>query len=107
MEEAIGAKIDDYLIKPLNPSQILLSVKRSWITNAWSSRKPTRGTSRISEDQPGFIDDLNHEKWVEIYKKLVFWNCKWIRPTIRIWRKCLNAKGGSQLQLLQVYQTQL
>ena len=28
MEEAIGAKIDDYLIKPLNPSQILLSVKK-------------------------------------------------------------------------------
>src|SRR6267142_1758329 len=28
MEEAIGAKIDDYLIKPLNPSQILLAVKK-------------------------------------------------------------------------------
>jgi response regulator RpfG family c-di-GMP phosphodiesterase len=28
MEEAIGSKIADYLIKPLNPSQILLSVKK-------------------------------------------------------------------------------
>src|SRR5687768_9978861 len=29
MEEAIGAKITDYLIKPLNPNQILLSVKKA------------------------------------------------------------------------------
>ena len=28
MEEAIGSKIADYLIKPLNPNQILLSVKK-------------------------------------------------------------------------------
>ena len=28
MEDAIGAKIADYLIKPLNPNQILLSVKK-------------------------------------------------------------------------------
>lgn len=35
MEEAIGAKIDDYLIKPINPSQILLTIKKYWITSAW------------------------------------------------------------------------
>jgi YesN/AraC family two-component response regulator len=28
MEEAIGSKIADYLIKPVNPNQILLSLKR-------------------------------------------------------------------------------
>ncbi len=28
MEDAIGAKISDYLIKPVNPNQILLTVKR-------------------------------------------------------------------------------
>ena len=28
MEDAIGGKIDDYLIKPINPSQILLSIKK-------------------------------------------------------------------------------
>jgi YesN/AraC family two-component response regulator len=32
MEEAIGSKIADYLIKPVNPNQILLSLKRTWIT---------------------------------------------------------------------------
>jgi DNA-binding NtrC family response regulator len=35
MEEAIGSKIADYLIKPLNPSQILLSVKRFLTTSDW------------------------------------------------------------------------
>ena len=29
MEEAIGSKISDYLIKPVNPSQILLSIKKN------------------------------------------------------------------------------
>jgi len=31
MEEAIGAKIADYLIKPVNPNQILLALKRIWM----------------------------------------------------------------------------
>ncbi len=39
MEEAIGSKIADYLIKPVNPNQILLSLKKTWITHAWSLRK--------------------------------------------------------------------
>ena len=29
MEEAIGSKISDYLIKPVNPNQILLSIKKN------------------------------------------------------------------------------
>ena len=39
MEEAIGAKIADYLIKPVNPNQILLSLKRTWTTPDWSLKK--------------------------------------------------------------------
>ena len=33
MEEAIGSKIDDYLIKPVNPNQILLTLKRLIVNN--------------------------------------------------------------------------
>ena len=29
MEEAIGSKISDYLIKPVNPNQILLAIKKN------------------------------------------------------------------------------
>ena len=48
MEEAIGSRIDDYLIKPLNPSQILLSVKKILDKRRWSARRPPPGTNRNS-----------------------------------------------------------
>ncbi|NJN41231.1 MAG: bifunctional response regulator/alkaline phosphatase family protein [Flammeovirgaceae bacterium] len=74
MEDAIGAKIDDYLIKPLNPSQILLSVKK-----LLDNKRLVLEKTNLSYQQEfrnismAFLDDLNHEKWVDIYKKLVFW----------------------------------
>jgi hypothetical protein len=37
MEEAIGSKIADY--KPVNPNQILLSLKRTWITRLISQKR--------------------------------------------------------------------
>ncbi len=74
MEDAIGAKIDDYLIKPLNPSQILLSVKKILDNKRLVIEKTNQGYQQeFQKISMAFIDDLNHEKWVEIYKKLVFW----------------------------------
>lgn len=74
MEEAIGAKIADYLIKPLNPSQILLSVKK-----ILDNRRLVTEKTNLSYQQEfrnismAFQDDLSFEEWVEIYKKLIFW----------------------------------
>ena len=74
MEDAIGSKIDDYLIKPVNPSQILLSVKK-----ILDNKRLVHEKTNFSYQQEfrnigmAFLDDLNHEKWVDIYKKLVFW----------------------------------
>ncbi len=74
MEDAIGAKIDDYLIKPLNPSQILLSVKKILDNKRLVIEKTNQGYQQeFQKISMAFIGDLNHEKWVEIYKKLVFW----------------------------------
>ena len=42
MEEAIGSKISDYLIKPVNPSQILLSIKKNIETSRLIEEKITR-----------------------------------------------------------------
>ena len=42
MEEAIGSKISDYLIKPVNPNQILLSIKKNIDTNRLIEEKITR-----------------------------------------------------------------
>ena len=35
MEMAIGSKIEDYLIKPVNPNQVLMSLKRIWKARSW------------------------------------------------------------------------
>lgn len=74
MTHAIGKKIADYLIKPVNPNQILLSLKKnlhkddivSEITLEGYREEFTRISSRIS-------DSLNYRDWVDIYKKLVYW----------------------------------
>ena len=42
MEEAIGSKISDYLIKPVNPNQILLSIKKNIDTSRLVDEKTTR-----------------------------------------------------------------
>ena len=74
MEEAIGAKIDDYLIKPLNPSQILLSVKKILDNKRLVIEKTNLNYQQEFRNiSMSFLDDLDHGKWAEVYKKLVFW----------------------------------
>jgi DNA-binding NarL/FixJ family response regulator len=48
MEEAIGGKISDYLIKPVNPNQILLSIKKNLEGQALVSEKVNTTTSASS-----------------------------------------------------------
>ncbi|HNT49643.1 MAG TPA: bifunctional response regulator/alkaline phosphatase family protein [Cyclobacteriaceae bacterium] len=74
MEEAIGAKIDDYLIKPINPSQILLSIKKILDNKRLVIEKTNSSYQQeFRKISMAFLDDMNHEQWADIYKKLVFW----------------------------------
>ncbi|UII23279.1 bifunctional response regulator/alkaline phosphatase family protein [Fulvivirga ligni] len=74
MEEAIGAKIADYLIKPLNPSQILLSVKKILDNKRLITEKTNLSYQQEFRNiSMAFGDNLDHEEWAEIYKKLVYW----------------------------------
>ena len=74
MEEAIGSKIADYLIKPLNPNQILLSVKKIFDNKRLVIEKTNLNYQQeFRKISMAFMDDLNHEAWADIYKKLVFW----------------------------------
>ena len=74
MEEAIGSKIADYLIKPVNPNQILLSLKKNLDHSRLVSEKTTSNYQqefrKISMD---LMSVNSHEDWVELYKKLVHW----------------------------------
>jgi DNA-binding response OmpR family regulator len=74
MEEAIGSKIADYLIKPVNPNQILLSLKK----NLDNKRLVSEKTSSAYQQEfrnigMSLSDKLNFNEWVDIYKKLVYW----------------------------------
>ena len=74
IEEAIGAKIDDYLIKPINPSQILLSIKKILDNKRLVIEKTNLNYQQdFRKISMAFMDDMNHEPWSDIYKKLVFW----------------------------------
>ncbi|MBT6746593.1 MAG: bifunctional response regulator/alkaline phosphatase family protein [Flavobacteriales bacterium] len=74
MEEAIGSKISDYLIKPVNPNQILLSVKRNLDSKRLRSEKSTSNYQQeFREIAMTLSGNLSIEEWGEIYKKLVYW----------------------------------
>lgn len=74
MEEAIGAKIDDYLIKPINPSQILLAIKKILDNKRLVIEKTNSSYQQeFRKISMAFLDDMNHEQWADIYKKLIFW----------------------------------
>jgi len=74
MEEAIGAKIEDYLIKPINPSQILLSVKKILDNKRLVIEKTNLNYQQeFGKISMALLDNMNHEQWADIYKKLVYW----------------------------------
>jgi len=75
MEEAIGAKIEDYLIKPINPNQILLSVKKTLDKKRIVSEKTNQSYQQdFQKISMAFFDDMDYNDWVDIYKKLVYWD---------------------------------
>lgn len=74
MEEAIGAQISDYLIKPVNPNQVLLSLKKIMDGKRLVSEKTTSAYQQEFRHLFMALNDKpNHEEWKELYKKLVFW----------------------------------
>ncbi len=74
MEDAIGSKIDDYLIKPVNPNQILLSLKKILDGKQLVSEKTTSNYMQEFRQIGMTIQDkLKFQEWAEVYKKLVFW----------------------------------
>lgn len=74
MEEAIGSKIADYLIKPVNPNQILLSIKKNLDTKRLVSEKSMSGYQQEFRNIGMTLSEkLNHEEWADVYKRLIFW----------------------------------
>ena len=94
MEQAIGQKIADYLIKPVNPNQILLTLKKN------IHRKAIETEITQSQYQQNFqqiamqiMDCRTWQDWVDVYKRLVHWE--------------LNAEGRGQQRLRKIHQKEL
>lgn len=74
MEDAIGSKIADYLIKPVKPNQILLSLKRNLENQKLVSEKATMSYQQeFRQIGMELSNQLDHNEWVEVYKKLARW----------------------------------
>jgi len=77
MEEALGAQISDYLIKPVNPHQILLTLRKI-IDSKRLVREKT--ASDYQQEFRSILMDINsgldYEEWVDIYKKIIGWELK-------------------------------
>ena len=74
MDQAIGSKIADYLIKPVNPTQILLTLKK----NIHQKEIMTEVTQSDYQQEFGKIgmqigDARSFDDWKEVYRRLTYW----------------------------------
>ncbi len=74
MDQAIGSKIADYLIKPVNPSQILLSLKKNIHQKEIVTNVTQNSYQQSFQDISFQIQDCtSFDDWVEVYRRLVYW----------------------------------
>lgn len=74
MEQAIGRKISDYLIKPVNPNQILLTIKKNLNQREIIQEKATLAYQQEFLKLSMQIGDARTpEDWEEIYKRITYW----------------------------------
>ena len=77
MNQAIGNRIADYLIKPVNPNQILLSIKKNLHSTELVA---AQATSSYQQEFQRLASDINRADSVEdfynLYRRLVFWDLK-------------------------------
>jgi CheY-like chemotaxis protein len=93
MDEAIGSQISDYLIKPVNPNQVWLSLKKIIDNKRLVAEKTT--TTYQQEFRTLFIalnDNPNYNEWMDIYKKIVYWE--------------LEMKKSDSPEMQEVFQSQ-
>ncbi|MES1224107.1 MAG: bifunctional response regulator/alkaline phosphatase family protein, partial [Bacteroidota bacterium] len=96
MEDAIGSKISDYLIKPVNPNQILLSIKKNLDNKRLISEKTTSAYQQDFRNIGITLSDkLNFDECKEVYKKLIFWELE-----------LEKSKDGGMAEVLQMQKTE-
>ncbi len=74
MDSAIGSQISDYLIKPVNPSQIILTLKRLLENRRLITQKTVDSyRQNFSQLSVNLNDSLSIPEWKQVYRELVYW----------------------------------
>src|SRR4051812_41244374 len=93
MDDAIGSKISDYLIKPVNPNQVWLSLKKIIDNRRLVAEKTTSSYQQQFRNLfMALNDNPDYNGWMDIYKKLVYWE--------------LEMKKSDSPEMLEVFQSQ-
>src|SRR6201989_1201946 len=93
MDEAIGSQITDYLIKPVNPNQVLLSLKKIIDNKRLVAEKTTMAYQQQFRNLfMALNSNPDYNEWMDLYKKLVYWE--------------LEMKKSDSPEMQEVLQTQ-
>lgn len=93
MDEAIGRQITDYLIKPVNPNQVLLSLKKILDNKRLVGETTTTAYQQQFRDLfMALNDNPDYNDWMNLYKKLVYWE--------------LEMEKSNSPEMQEVFQTQ-
>ena len=74
MESAIGSEIADYLIKPVKPNQVLLTIKKILDQRRLITEKTTTEYRQDFTKISGMLSSASrYSDWTDLYRKIVFW----------------------------------
>ena len=115
MDKAIGSQINDYLIKPINPNQILLALKKNLNKNDLLSQNMTMKYQRdFSQLGMEIANARTHEDWIELYRHLVYWEMQLeqskdhsMNDLLLMQKNDANVNFANQEKLCVVVSTQL
>jgi DNA-binding response OmpR family regulator len=82
MEAAIGSEIADYLIKPVKPKQVLLTIMKILDQRRLVTEKTTTDYRQEFTRITGMISSAaTCSDWTELYRKIVFWETELEKST--------------------------
>lgn len=77
MDQAIGNRIADYLIKPVNPNQILLSIKKNLHSREIVNEQASSDYRQEFMSLSSVINSVSTiGEWMDVYRQLVRWEIK-------------------------------
>lgn len=100
MEEAIGSKISDYLIKPVNPSQVLMACKKFLEAKKITSEHVSRDyTQEFQQTALALMNPLGHQEWADLFVKITNWDVELdAHPELGLRQTLLDQKRECNLE---------